>query len=216
MKNLIKAFIAVSFLGLVSCNEKIKGTLSLQSSLPVKVTQKSNWCNEGTNCEEIVDKTLPTGDYSTTLRFIGRHDVEMQVKYNREQWNINIHIPSGANLPSENGTISLTSQQTGQPFDLAGDVQTQKQRGQTVRENESCSYTDYRHECYVTGNPPATVCRDVPYTRWGYRDVEFYNVQVHREVKMNAYAPRSPAVLGTFTSVSDWTERVYTYQGRCW
>lgn len=216
MKNLVKAVLALSFLTLVSCNEKIKGNLALKSQLSVNVTQKSNWCNDGSNCEEVVAKTLPAGDYSAQLQFIGKRDVEMQVNVNRDQWRINIHVPKGSDMPTENGSISLTSQQTGQPFDLSGDVKTQKENGQTVREHEQCSYTDYRHECYVTGNPPTTVCRDVPYTRWGYRDVEYYNVKAHREVEMNVLAAQSSEVVGKFTAVNDWTERVYTYQGRCW
>lgn len=215
-KTLIRGFLLLtSAFVLAACNE-IEGQITATQSIQMNVTEKSNWCSEGMSCEELVTKKLLSGQYETRLSMVSKRDAQLKVKVGREEWVVNFRVGKNSGLNSENGPIVVDSKESGQPFGLRGDVKTIKTNSETKRVHESCSYTDYRHECYTTGNPPTTVCRDVPYTRWGYRDVEFYEERSDREIHLSILEPSSNVQLGEYGSQDAWIRKVYLYEGRCW
>lgn len=200
-------------LGLVGCRNSIEGTLSVQETFIGKAFQKLP-CNgeSGDPCYTEKDVQIPRGSYRAQINFNNRTEFEVQIKTKNTN-TLKFRLPSDLNIP-ENGTFTLSSGQSGQPFDLVGIVETESRRSQVFRERETCTVERWEQECYIT--PQGRVCHNVLRTYPGFRDVEFYYIDTDQRIAVHLASSKEKSVFAVFNGEQTTRDRRYTYQGPCW
>ncbi len=185
--------ISALFLGLTGC-EDMGGTTSVAEAFNVFVNNKRH--------------TIAKGVYNTTLNF-KRDKVEVTLNGNNTKTKIKFQYAPGTRLPS-NGPFELRSEQTGQPVDVFGEIQTTETRSERRRGVESCQYQDVDVVCGPHG------CSSVPVNRWGQQVIEYYLRTVNRVVKFNIVEVNASSNrLAKFNGESEYSEKVILYQDRC-
>jgi hypothetical protein len=208
------------FLGLtttlMAC-DPIRGTLQVDRSLSVKTGNAQNCPAETYPCPENVKlATVNPGSYSMDVDALGASTFRIYLKTDRKQLNIELDIPSGKSIPS-NGTFSLSSAESGQPFDLLGQVQTDVSQTQETRTQESCQITHTEQVCGLkpgqSGQGPVYACWTETFTREGIEDVQYY----YRTTTENLQAQlvQSGAQAAHYAGSKTSTDKIYTYKGGC-
>lgn len=203
--NLKYSIVLISTLGLLlaGCKKEpyiVKSNLEVKQSFDVK-----------TDGSEVV--SINPGLYPTDLN-INSSRVKAKIKTLNKEVVFRLKLPKKIVLPT-NGTLELTSEQSGQPFHTTVHVKTDVKRGELQRDLENCSVFEHVQECYVAGNPPTHVCRFAPRERWGRKPVEYYLRSYHRQIQaiLNPTGETGSAeILGSRVD----SERVYTREGHCY
>ena len=200
-----KIFLSLIFaIALAGCKNEpyiVKSTLEIKQNLPIK----------DDNARSI---NLTPGNYPADLN-INSSRVKVTVKTaSKNNVTFRLKLPKNMKLPT-NGTLELTSAQSGQAFNTNVNVTTQIENGPKKREYENCTveYTDY--DCFPIGNPPRTICQPVTRTRWGRRDVEYYLRNYHRTIEAQLVGTDNSTLAQINGSRVD-SERVYTREGFCY
>jgi hypothetical protein len=116
---------------LTGCHYPVHGTLEVISPLTLKV--------HGHHTFEVAP-----GMHSMAMTRDAHHDkVELKMKVldraGRER-KVKIHVPDSVTLPDYSGSFTLTSEQTGQPFDLTGNLDTVETDSDSHVNREYCGY----------------------------------------------------------------------------
>jgi hypothetical protein len=153
--------------------------------------------------------TVQPGQYRTSLNF-ERDKVEVTLlSENNSKTKIKFYYAQGTTFPS-NGPFELKSEQTGQPVDIKGNIQTVETRSQPQRGYQNCQYQDYQTICNEQG------CTTVPVNRWGRQYTEYYVRTIQRNVDFEILESHAQAnKLANFNGASAYSQNVITWQDRC-
>ncbi|WP_127713985.1 hypothetical protein [Halobacteriovorax sp. HLS] len=123
-------------------------------------------------------------------------------------------IPRGVKIPTDNGQINLTSAQVNQPYDIAGDIRTEVEHGDTIRDRESCTWDEPYTVCEVDANG-RRVCRTQYRRRNGWKDVQFHYDIISKYLEVSFLVPGSETIVADFDGDERYYQKVYEYEGRC-
>ncbi len=189
MKKLAIAFTALL---LVSGCEDMSGILSVSEKFSVLVKGKS--------------KEIPMGGHNTKLDF-EREKITATIDVNGKDIKVVILLPDNVSLP-ENGPFVISSEQSGQPFDVEGTVQTEITRSDLKNGRETCQYTAYEPVCDQNG----CTIQNVPKTGW--RDIEYFEETTNKELGFDSFSSAGTAQ-SRFDGASNTTVKRVTFEGRC-
>src|SRR5687768_6690322 len=121
-------------LSLFGCDD-LSGTIQTQSPLTLKVKKG-----------KLI--TLDVGSHAAKFDY-DESDRELEIKIkdaSGKEQKAELKIPSNVAIPERNGSFSLSAAQSGQAFDLSGNVQTQVDTNH-FDGTESCTYTERHERC---------------------------------------------------------------------
>jgi len=158
---------------------------------------------------------VPVGNYKIKFDFPEKKKVRIEIKlkgknkFSRAYFNIGSRY-----FPKYSGPINIPASENGQPYDLVGFLETTEHESREQWTSESCTYTDYRRECYIERDGRRH-CRTVPVTVYGYRDIRFYDRTTHQRLELDFELPHTKRAVARTGGSQSWNERIYTYQGPC-
>lgn len=201
--------------GLVGCRSTIEGKLNVVKNFNGKVTV-SQPCNGEGGGDCFTERTvqIKQGQYTANVHSNSKTEVEIEIKGSSTQ-NLKVNIPRNMTIPA-NGEFSISAAQSGQPFNIVGAMKTAQERSKTYRERESCWVERWDVECYVTGNPPQQVCREVRRTFPGYKNVEYYYLDTVEDLLVDLKDRENNDALAQFTGHKESREKRYSYEAQCW
>jgi hypothetical protein len=209
----MKKLIPVLLLGMlgVACDD-LQGTLSVQAPLALKTKKETITLNPGSQSAKF---DLDEGD----------REIEIKVKDARgkEKKGI-IKYPAGMTIPKYSGTFTVTAAQSGQSFDLSGEINTDVDEGPSIDTTESCTYTKevercrqvpiYNKEGKVIGHEEEWYTDTQSFT--GSREVRYHNKSTTVTGRTLLTEPKNGSTLATFRGSRSWSETIYEYRGECY
>jgi hypothetical protein len=193
MKSSTKILCSLLMLAFVGC-EDLSGQLNVSQEFAVLVKGKT--------------KQVPVGNYDTSLDF-KRDKIKVKIELASGSIKLDLDVPKGTQLPS-NGNFELLSGQTGQPFDVLGDVATKVSESGPQSQYESCQYQTYDTVCDQNG------CHYIPVTRNGSRYIEFFVRQTDSTMNFDIAEPSQvKKTKAHFVGTSRTSERIITRAGQC-
>ena len=146
MKN---GLLVIVSLFIASCNS-MKGDLSVHEQI-ILLKKKSIFSSKLKNVK------IPTGNYKAKLKASSKEKVKLTIKdVDGKKITIPFMIPKGTEVPSYQGHLVLSSEQTKQPLDLSIDVKTDSS-SHTYSSNESC-VQGYEYETECSWIPASRSC----------------------------------------------------------
>lgn len=213
-KMLKKLLVLVSLFGLTAC-DPFEGLLSVKQPMVVKSTEKTPGCSPDSDpwgCTQIVNVTVPAGDYTAKLEFNSKTEIQIQMKINGKKKTLTLDLPKKLNIPN-NGPFSVSAQDLGQDFGAQGNAQTAVSDSQTYRGWDHCTYQRPEQVCYPTGNGGVTC-----HTEWrtvnGQQQVEYFDRNTKQDLSVS-FVNSQNALLSNFGGNRTSSERIYTYRGQC-
>lgn len=202
LKKLTFATLLSSLIFFSGCKKEpyiIKSNLEVSNSFELK------------NDNSVLVKLNP-GTYPVDLN-INSSRVKAQIKTaSSSKTTFRLKLPKGTQLPV-NGSLVLSPEQSGQPFQTTVDVKTEIEKSERVRGFENCTRFETIQECYTVGNPPQTVCHPVNRQSWGKKSVEYFVRSSHRSIVVSLAGTTGSDARITGSRVD--SEKVYTYEGIC-
>lgn len=207
MKRLLP-LVALSLLA-VGCDD-LEGVISVRSSLKLKTKKETI--------------TLTQGGHSAKID-IDQGDKEIEIKVKNAEGKTReakVKIPAGMIIPTHSGRFAITSAQSGQDFDLKGEIDTDVDVGPSQYGTQTCTYFDrerVRYEYWET-LPDGRKVRRSGYrwetvTRYGDREIRYHNRHTVVSGKAEFEAPLSGELLATFSGSRSWSETINEYTGPC-
>lgn len=195
-----------------SCVE-INGNLQVYESFNVK--KKSGFLNNKTK-EVRVD---PRG-YNASIKFIS--DRKFNLHLDGETLN-NITVPIKAekklDIPA-NGRFYISRDKIDQPFNITGNINTQRETNGYNEEVVSCSWEATERKCEKVCNKETNscevICRDVTTTRNGRKSVQFHYSLVHRYLELEIMNEKSSRVVAAFTGTDTEVTKIIDRESSCW
>jgi len=179
--------------------------------------------------------TLREGAYSSTLKLKKSKKVTLVVQAGGKE-KIEFSVPSGVSIPRDYGTMRLTSQEIGQPYDLEAVVDNRFDSSTPVHTTESCRRSVIRDVCRYETRPSHEVCHTDHHGRricrrvtppavrvcsptttyvYGIRDVTYrYNGKT-TEFSFKLFDQNSQAEVGTFKGHEYSSNREVLSYGHC-
>lgn len=203
-------------LALAAC-DPIEGTLQVlqpftavsgDSSQPCNFNQYDYPCMNPT--ENI---TVEPGSYRMSLDMRGRGLAQLRLDVGRSQKVLELQVPRGKGIP-DNGQVVLTSQESGQPFDLIADTVTNISNSETQQGRESCQVPVYEQVCRLEGQPARERCQTEVRYQTGSQDVTFYYQT--KTQNMTAQIQVSGSTVAQLNGSRSNTQKIYTYQSSCY
>ncbi len=180
-KNIIP-MLAMAFV-VMSC-DSMEGTLQTAEELTLQA-KKTGLFQSGTR-----EIKVPAASYTAKLSPTSETNINLEFKVNGKDQKIPFKIPKGTRLPEVSGKLDILSKDSGQPYDLVANVDTQSssydfdrtescvvryiptQRCITTPSSRSCRMIPAHQDCDNRGRrhgrpgsgsqPTGQVCRDVP------------------------------------------------------
>ncbi len=205
---LMAAAMAVSFVG---CDD-IKGTLNVQQQLTLKDEKGKLVVLQPGAFEAAFDLDEDENE----------RELEIKVKDARgKKHEADLPIPTSVAIPRVAGSFVLTGSQTGQAFDLQGEIQTDERNSGPIDTTESCTYTEPVRRCWTEEfvgrdgrKRRERRCEWVNETRWGMREVTYHTVTT--TVRGTAeFVDANVGVIATFQGSNSHSIRYNDYVGRC-
>ena len=154
---------------------------------------------------------IKAGNYGASLDFESQTKAVLTLRSAQgEEQSMTLAIPEGAQVPRYSGPISLKGTQSGQPFDIKGEIDTDESDTGSTRTTESCSRTETRQICRRDH------CETETITISGDREVEYHYHSTSTSMSLKLLNPSSKAVLATFSGTRYSSGKVYDYQGSCY
>lgn len=156
--------------------------------------------------------SFPTGTYNTVLKINSKSKATLTVKAANASYDLVLTIPNGVNIPSENGPLNLTAKQSGQPFDLAGNLATHTYQTEVQSGSQSCQVQEPEQYCWGGPNPG---CSTQWVTRPGWQQVQFYDVVTEKNLTAEIRQTGTAHVSGNLSGTNSESQRHYLRQGPC-
>lgn len=185
------ALVLMAFIFVTGC-EDMSGLLKVSEKFSVLVNGRS--------------KVIPEGTHNTKLDF-ERERITATIEVNGRNIQVLILLPNTVSLP-ENGPFVIKSEQSGQPFDIKGQIQTTITRSDLKTDRETCEYRSQEPVCDQYG----CTIRDV--TKWGWRDIEYFEETTDKQLFFNTLS-QSGVAQSRFDGASKTTTRRMTFEGQC-
>jgi hypothetical protein len=228
MKTQMKLGIFFLGLSLVVACDPIRGTLQVNRSFEAKAGSSFSsaaYCSgEMYPCgNETQSISIPVGQHNMKVDMITRKDAQLLIKVGKTEHKIELSIPDGKQIPAT-GSISISAQESGQPFDLHAQTQTDVSRTELERDLESCEIVWQERVCGirpgksgkgsdVKDEKPVYECWTETFRKPGTQDVEFFYETTTQH--MQAQIQQSGSQVASFSGLRTNTEKIYTYKGTC-
>jgi hypothetical protein len=212
MKNFV---LLAGALALTACNP-IKGQLNVTQAFHAHSDQNPANCTPDDprpDCSGPVqpaDFAIAPGTYEASFDLSSRSSAVFSIKLDR--WNtrnVTLQIPSNNHLPNYSGPISLSHDESGQPFDLRGNVTTQESDGPQQSGWQSCTRTEYQQQCGQQG------CYTVPVQVPGQQFVRYHLHYTDTKLDVQIIPAGKSAAAATFAGERNVGEQVAEYVGYC-
>jgi len=192
MKKLLVILSALSFM--VSC-EQIDGNLQVLENISLKARKGF--------------KSISAGEYKAEIKLKSKRKLRLEVNGNK----FTFKIPRKVKIPTNNGTIKLTSSQVKQPYGINGSVQTEVERTATRYDWEQCSYQVPHTVCTVDGRGRQQ-CHTQYNTFYGRRDVRYHTRIEDKTLEIDLIT-EGGKVMASFTGEETYRHRINEYTGVC-
>lgn len=200
MKKLLPFCIVL--VGLVSCKNG-SGHLNVDESLVLK----------GKKGKEV---KFEPGVYGVELNFkkklfSSKKTIVMEA---RGKDKVIVKIPKKVKVPSNFGTLSLKSHETGQPVDILATIDTHYDSSAPQRGFESCTERREYRECFIT-EAGERAYRVESMTLSGDREIVFHYESESKKIDFELTSPETGDVLATFEGSDDSSRRIVDRRMRC-
>lgn len=150
------------------------------------------------------------GKYKAQVSF-DRDKAYLMVERKDVRTDAVVKFPANAQVP-ENGAVSIDGFATGQTFSINGDISTQRDRSETMRDREACTYQRQEWVCHGWGHHRE--CGWETVVIQGSRHVEFFYETKTVKLALN-FDSRNGGV-SSFAGQSVDRKKEYTYVGECY
>ncbi|GAB4014026.1 MAG: hypothetical protein Fur0010_11550 [Bdellovibrio sp.] len=192
----MKFFVSLLSLAiLVSCQD-IKGNLEVSKNLTL---QSQN------GAEQIIE-----GKYSGSVKFTKKKMVLTLDQMGDSEFTFK--IPKGTDIP-DNGTISLSADEVGQPYDVSGVVATKITRGDIEESWESCTYQQPYTVCRTDARGNRT-CWTEYRTVFGRQYVRYYMETVDKDFNMSLLDAGDSVAVFAGKDIARYRRDIYSDQCR--
>ena len=175
-------------LTLISCNKlTLKGTLLANNDLVLKD-------------ENGDDVSIPSGTYRATVKAKKKQEIELSLEQGDWEGEFDFDLPETQLSP--NGDFFISSQDSGQPYDIAGTYKTSTKIIDTTLELRSCIYYYYHY----------------PYgwrRYWGRRAVEYDVHKTTTKSHIDMMATATEDVHAAFSGRRTKVRHIERYRGPC-
>lgn len=202
-------------LALTACNP-IKGQLKVTRAFSAHSDDNNNNCTPDDPrpiCSEPVqpsDFEVAPGTYDASFDLSSRGSATFSIKLDRNVTrNLALTIPSNNHLPGYSGPISLSHDESGQPFDLRGNIDTKESDSAQHSDWESCTRTEYEQQCGPHG------CTMVPVQVPGQQWVLFHYHYTDTHLSVQVFKPGVSAAAAGFAGERNLEEKVNDNVGYC-
>lgn len=198
--------LAASALLAVACNP-IHGQLKVSKSF--NAVQKGFFSNKAVK--------IAAGTYAAKVDFLSASKIAIKLDVGQlASQSLELNIPQGKYVATYSGPISLSSKESGQPFDVKGTIHTEESRTGSTRAVESCSRTESRTIC--SDGPVArerrSECRTETITISGQQEVEYHYHDTQTDLSLKIISGGQQ--VGSFVGQRNSSDKVYDYQGACY
>lgn len=153
---------------------------------------------------------IGAGSYKTSLDF-GTNQVTAKVEYSGQTLDVVISLPPTGSIP-DNGPFAILSADSGQPFDVRGQVKTTTSTSALQTARESCQYYAQEPVCDSHG----CTRRNVP--KLGWHRIEFYEETVRKDLKFDIFESGRVSIANlkaNFEGLATKTSRKITREDQC-
>lgn len=187
---------------LLGCKD-YNGHLEVYENISVKPKRGDSLLRSGEYTVELKVKSSKKSVLEIKNASTDGDDIKLEFKYNKNT------------IPKYNGTFKILAKESGQPFDVLGELKSQTHERGPYRRTESCSYTRYETICWPT--PRGTVCRSEPRHYQGWEDIEYYDSVTEQNLSLELKDSMDKRRLGLMNGRdTERTERVVYRSGCRW
>jgi len=189
-------------------------------------------------------RTLPAGQYKTSFEVTSGKKLKFTFK-GKDTVEVKMKVPDSLKLPETDGTFFFMSEETGQNYDIKGDLKTDYSSSGIIDAVETCSYQRMERQCAPVcsdtapvvdkndevhparrrearrGNPRpdprrcTVVCRNVSVTRYGNQNVRYRINYTNKTLHLSMNQPNTDKIAATYRGHDQSSYRSYEYRGRC-
>ena len=197
----------------------MEGTLRISETLTLTVSEyrtsiKHPCSRRDDDCEprvktEVTQQFLPDS-YAAKLRIDPKESLRLSLaESSNAQTLIDLELPEHTRIPDQQGMFNLTATEVGQPYDVAGTVNTTRRRSAIYSTWESCSYLVKRLSCYDNH------CKYTYVPIYGHRPVEYHREDETKTIVLDLLATESNENLARFDGETTRASKIYDYTGYC-
>lgn len=173
--------------------------------------------------------TLPPGEYRAEVsRNRKGSELEFQIRRGKQKHEVKLRLPEATRLPKEGGSFVLRAADTGQAWDVRGEMSQETAIGDLIHGHEPCTVQVNRGWCdRYGGRYPRRGDRYDPYdpyydgwgrcsyTYHGFREVDFREVRTTTFVSLEFSDAQTDLTIGTFNGQRADVVRDYEFIGHC-
>ncbi len=182
----------VTLLVLVSC--KFSGEFEAAKNLELKQVKRTVFGNDKVTVVPVVaGKYVAEVDFDKGV-FKGKK-LELVLNQNgKKVVEAEFKIPENVVIPEQNGTVVITAQESGQNYDLYGELKTTHTASEVRQSTRRCTYTRSvnrcEERCTTTGSTRRCerVCRPVLERHSGYQYYDYRVVTTVKKVDLELYS----------------------------
>lgn len=214
IQKILRLLSLLSLLGLIGC-DPVEGDLVVKESLQIKKVVEP--CNDySANCFNQEERqTIEPGGYDMKMDVESKKVLSLAISKKWALYKLELKIPDSKYIPST-GELSLSSNESGQPFDFKMKSQTDVSETAIQQGSESCTESIQTEVCYVVpGTPPRQKCELKWVTAKGMQYVEFYYRTTQQRVSAVFSKISSDQVLASYDGSRSDSQKIYTRKDRC-
>jgi hypothetical protein len=153
----------------------------------------------------------------------GKKEIELKWEDARgKNQKVKFLVPSSMNIPKNEGHFELPAAQSGQAYDLVGDITTDVRESGPIQGSESCTYTDIQRVCRIIREQDRRGrwheyerCHDEYVTRYGRREITYHTTTTKISGKADLVDGARGAI-ATFDGANTQTVPYTDYTGPCY
>jgi len=104
-------------------------------------------------------KTLGAGQYKTSFEVTSGKKLKFTFKGN-DTLEVKMKLPRNIDLPNSDGSFFFMAEETGQNYDITGNLKTDYSSSGIISGVETCSYTIYERQCHRVCNDTVVADKD--------------------------------------------------------
>lgn len=157
--------------------------------------------------------TIDAGHHDAKLKWKSKEKIRLTLTEGKNK-KIDFSVPKDVRIPQRRGQMTLTAQQSGQPYDLFANLDTHTRRSPTRYDRESCTQTRRITRC--TTNPQGErKCWEETVTYHGHREIRYHYVYTLKGLIVELKAPSSEEILAKFDGTDESSHKVTEYESPC-
>lgn len=162
------------------------------------------------------DKTIEPGTYKAELKFKRNDKAELEITKSGRRNNPVLALNlKGAQIPRENGPFVVSSVISGQPFNMRGELTTNRTETPLQRGRESCQEQVPERFCW-RDNFGRVYCETRWRTVYGSQDIEYFDRFTDSRIDADIESVQNPKMVARLSATDSSAERVVTYRSRCY